>query len=136
MKRQRRKPTRTRTQAQAKQVDAGDTGELIGRRTGQGAAALRRAAARPEKIRRDAYVDTSLPGVSAADRKAGGDMTARRNSKLRAPRATAALEDSRTKPSRKSTRRSANRAKSGQAKTGAVLLRTHSPASRAGRRSG
>lgn len=116
-------------------MDPGDTGELIGRRTGQGAAALRRAAARPEKARRDAYVDTSLPGVSAADRKAGGDMTARRNSKRRAPRAAAALEDSRTRPSRKSTRRSANRAKSGQAKTVTVMVRATSPSARAGRRS-
>jgi pimeloyl-ACP methyl ester carboxylesterase len=132
MKRQRRSPTRTRNQA--KQVDPGDTGELIGRRTGQGAAALRRATARPEKVRRDAYVDTSLPGVSASDRKAGGDMTARRNSKARAPKAASALEDSRTRPSRKSTRRSANRAKSGQAKTVTVMVRATSPSARAGRR--
>ncbi|HSK04342.1 MAG TPA: hypothetical protein VK932_23975 [Kofleriaceae bacterium] len=115
-------------------MDPGDTGELIGRRTGQGAAALRRAGARPETARRDAYVDTSLPGVSASDRKAGGDMTARRNTRGRAPRATAALEDSRTRPSRKSTRRSANRGKSSQGKERTAVARVVSPSARAGRR--
>jgi hypothetical protein len=115
-------------------VDPGDTGELIGRRTGHSPAARKRARARPEKARRDAYVDTSLPGVSASDRKAGGDMTARRNTKARAPRATAALEDSRTRPSRKSTRRSANRGKPSQGKERTAVARSVSPSARAGRR--
>lgn len=93
--------------------DAADPGSYIGRRVGRGAANLEAALERPEKRRRDVPVDTSAPGVSATDRKAGGESTARRNTKARVPRATATLEDSRKgRPSRKSTRKSANRAKS------------------------
>ena len=89
-------------------------GALIGRRVGRSAANLRKAAARPEKERRDHYVDTSLPGVSASDRRAGGGSTARRNAMQRTRRATATLEDSaKERPTRKSTRKSANRAKQG-----------------------
>lgn len=124
----------TRTPIEATQAEPGDPGEIIGRRTGRGRAAVRRALARPEKARRDAYVDTSRPGVSATDRRAGDNMTARRNTKARAPRATAALEDSRTKPSRKSTRRSANRAKLSQGKERTALARAISPSARAQRR--
>lgn len=89
-------------------------GALIGRRVGRSAANLKKAAARPEKAQRDYYVDTSLPGVSASDRRAGGGSTARRNTMLRTRRATATLEDSaKSRPSRKSTRKGANRAKQG-----------------------
>jgi ribosome-associated translation inhibitor RaiA len=89
-------------------------GSLIGRRVGRSASNLKKAAARPEKARRDAHVDTSLPGVSASDRRAGGGSTARRNTMLRTRRATATLEDSaKERPSRKSTRKGANRAKQG-----------------------
>jgi hypothetical protein len=89
-------------------------GSLIGRRVGRSTANLKKAAARPEKERRDYYVDTSLPGVSASDRRAGGGSTARRNTMLRTRRATATLEDSaKERPSRKSTRKGANRAKQG-----------------------
>jgi ribosome-associated translation inhibitor RaiA len=89
-------------------------GSLVGRRVGRSAANLEKAAARPEKERRDYYVDTSLPGVSASDRRAGGGSTARRNTLKRTRRATATLEDSATgRPSRKSTRKSASRAKQG-----------------------
>ncbi len=130
----RQRPSPTRIRSTARQVEPGDTGEIIGRRTGRGPAALRRALARPEKVRRDAYVDTSQPGVSATDRKAGGDITARRNTKARAPRATAALEDSRTRPSRKSTRRSANRGKPSQGKERTAVARVISPSARARRR--
>jgi hypothetical protein len=62
--------------------------------------------------RRDVPVDTSLPGVSATDRKAGLRDTADRNRSARAGRkGGAALESSKTTPSRKSTRRSAGRVK-------------------------
>ncbi len=91
-----------------------DPGSWIGRRVGRGVANLRAALERPEKHRRDVPVNTAEPGVSATDRKAGGNATARRNTRARAPRATATLEDSRqARPSRKPTRRSANRTKSG-----------------------
>lgn len=83
-------------------------GSLIGARVGRSAANLKRTLAWSNRV------DTSQPGVSATDRKAGGGSTAARNVKRRTSRATAALEDSATgKPSRKSTRASANRAKAG-----------------------
>src|SRR5690606_25696624 len=83
-----------------------DDGRLIGRRVGRSAANLQRAAARPEKQRRDVPVDTSAPGRSATDRRVGATATATRNTKLNRSGMTAALEDSATgKPSRKSTRR-------------------------------
>jgi hypothetical protein len=68
---------------------------------------------RPPRPRRDQPVDTSLPGVSATDRKAGGGSTAGRNASARAGRKGGArLEDSATgKPSRTSTRKSAGRSK-------------------------
>lgn len=57
-------------------------------------------------------MDTSKPGVSATDRKAGAGSTAKRNvSKRAAKKGGAVLEDSATKPSRKSTRRASGRAK-------------------------
>jgi ribosome-associated translation inhibitor RaiA len=89
-----------------------EDGSLIGRRVGQSDENLARAAERPEKERRDATVDTARPGWNATDRRAGGSSTAARNTKLRAPRAAAALEDSaEDRPSRKSTRKSENRQK-------------------------
>jgi hypothetical protein len=85
---------------------------LIGRRVGRAAANLDDAAARPEKERGDALVDTAEPGTSATDRRAGGDNTARRNTNKGTSGATSALEDSlQARPSRKSTRRSKNRSK-------------------------
>jgi hypothetical protein len=108
-------------------------GSFIGRRVGRSRANLLRAAEKPE--RRDSWVDTSLPGVSATDRKAGGGSTAARNVRLRARRATATLEDSALeRPSRKSTRRSANRQKSG-AKLGRKKKRAHHAPSARARRS-
>ena len=109
------------------------TGEIIGRRVGRGPEALERALARPEKRRRDVYVDTAAPGVSASDRRAGGRYTARRNTLGRTSRATATLEDSRTTPSRKSTRRSANRGKPSQMKERTALARSVTPSARAAR---
>lgn len=67
----------------------------------------------PPRPRRDEPVDTSLPGVSASDRKVGSGATASRNrSRSAAKKAGFALEDSATgKASRKAGRKSANRAK-------------------------
>lgn len=86
-----------------------DDGSLIGRRVGRGPEALERALARPEKERGDAFVDTAAPGTSASDRKAGYGASAARNTRRRTSAASVTLEDSRTAPSRKSTRKSANR---------------------------
>lgn len=68
---------------------------------------------RPPRPPRNIPIDTSLPGVSATDRRAGGGSTARRNlSQSAADRGVYVLEDSASgKPSRRSTRKSANRAK-------------------------
>jgi hypothetical protein len=88
-----------------------DEGSLIGRRVGRSRDQLERALARPEKQRRDAYVDTSAASTSASDRKVGYGATARRNTKRNTKGLTSALEDSRTTPSRKSTRKSGNRAR-------------------------
>jgi hypothetical protein len=111
----------------------GDDGSLIGRRVGQGREALARALARPEKTRRDAFVDTAAPGASASDRKAGYGATAARNTLRRAPRAAVALEDSRTVPSRKSTRKSANRMRSSAALERAESMRRQRPGAHAAR---
>ncbi|MBA3397482.1 MAG: hypothetical protein H0T89_32955 [Deltaproteobacteria bacterium] len=110
-----------------------DAGEIIGRRVGRGVDAMDQALARPEKIRRDAYIDTAAPGVSETGRKAGGPATARRNSRASDDRATSALEDSRTKPSRKSTRRSANHGKTSHGKERAAVARTTSASAKAHR---
>jgi hypothetical protein len=110
------------------------SGALIGRRVGRSRQRLELAASRPEKRRGDAIVDTALPGVSATDRKVGATATAKRNTQLRAQRATATLEDSATgQPSRKSTRRSANRAKSGSKIGRRVKRELHEPKARARR---
>jgi len=109
-------------------------GELIGRRVGRGPEALARALARPEKKNRAAYVDTAKPGVSASDRRAGGNATARRNTLARTTRATATLEDSRTRPSRKTTRRSANRGNPAQTKERAAAAKIQRPVARRARK--
>jgi hypothetical protein len=89
-----------------------EDGSLIGRRVGRSEERLRRVAARPEKERRDAWVDTAQPGTSASDRKVGAGSTARRNTKLDRSGMTSMLEDSaQDRPSRKSTRRSTGRAR-------------------------
>jgi hypothetical protein len=117
----------------SREADAPES--LIGRREGRSQQQLEKAAARPEKTRRDYYVDTSLPGVSATDRKAGGTSTARRNTKKRTSKATATLEDSlQERPSRKSTRRSANRAKQGSKLQRRQMQRVISPKSKARKR--
>jgi hypothetical protein len=129
-----RKRAGARPEASASRAAPPDAGSLIGRRVGRGPDNLKAALDRPEKRRRDGSVDTASPGVSATDRKAGGNSTARRNTLRSAPRATATLEDSRqTTPSRKSTRKSANRAKSGTNLQKKALARTTSSTARARR---
>lgn len=111
-----------------------DEGSLIGRRVGRGPVNLAAALERPEKARRDLPVDTSLPGISATQRKAGGRNTARRNTMAKTTRATATLEDSeQPQPSRKSTRRSANRAKAATNLQKRVIAQTTSASARARR---
>ncbi|MFO0673752.1 MAG: hypothetical protein U0235_29720 [Polyangiaceae bacterium] len=70
-------------------------------------------AKRAPRPKRNEPVDTSLPGVSASDRKAGHGRSGERNvSKRAAKKGGAKLEDSATgKPSRKSTRKSSGGAK-------------------------
>jgi hypothetical protein len=121
-------PARKRTRKAAK----GDVqGSLIGRRVGRSKDDLDDVLAKG-KAREPEY-DTARPGVSATSKKAGGRSTARRNVMKRAPRATATLEDSRTTPSRKSTRRSANRQKSATPKQHSVQVASRSPKTRATR---
>lgn len=111
-------------------------GSLIGRRVGRAKSNLLQAAERPEKLRRDVPVDTSLPGVSASHRKVGAESTATRNTKLRRRGMTVTLEDSATgKPSRKSTRRSQNRAKAGSKQGRRTKRALTSPKARARRAS-
>ena len=85
-----------------------DEGSFIGKRVGRGPANWAAVLERPEKLRRDIDVDTAQVGVSASDRRAGSSSTARRNSKRDQGGMTYALEDSRTRPSRKSTRGSSS----------------------------
>lgn len=130
--RSRRGRARRRRALEPRAESSLDAGSLIGRRVGRGAANLARALERPEKRRRDVYVDTAAPGVSATDRKAGGGATARRNTRKKAPRATAALEDSReARPSRKSTRKSANRARGATNLQKRAVAAARSPQARA-----
>lgn len=108
-----------------------DEGSLIDKRVGHAETNLEATLARPEKRRRDVLVDTAQPGVSASDRRAGYGATAARNVKRNTAGMQAALEDSRTKPSRKSTRRSANRAKAATPKELTAQLAAHDPHVRA-----
>jgi len=130
-----RKPTarRERTGPARKQPQREDGGSLICRRVGRSKENLERALARPEKARRDAYVDTAASGTSATDRRAGYGATAARNTRRRTSGMASALEDSRTRPSRKSTRKSANRTPAATALELRAKLRTRSPKSRATR---
>lgn len=110
-----------------------DDGSLIGRRVGRSKANLARALARPEKLRRDAFVDTAAPGTSASDRKAGYGATAARNTRAGGSGLTYALEDSRKRPSRKSTRKSSQRARPSAALERNVSLQAQTPKARARR---
>jgi hypothetical protein len=91
---------------------------------------------RPPRPRRDRPVNTALPGVSATDRKVGGNSTAARNvSKSAGRKAAYQLEDSvaRLPPSRKSTRGGANKQKQSVQLWGKQLRATTSPSQRARR---
>ncbi len=79
-------------------------------------------------------VGRARENLEAAWAWSGEGSTAARNARLRAPKATATLEDSaRTRPSRKSTRKSAERSKSGS-KLGRRTQREHpAPSARAAR---
>ena len=86
----------------------------------------------PPRRRRDHPVDTAQPGVSATDRRAGGNSTAGRNrSKSAAKKASYVLEDSRERPSRKSTRRARNRQKPDNNLKRRQMRKTTSAAARA-----
>lgn len=110
-----------------------DDGSLIGRRVGRGRKALERVLARPEKQRRDAFVDTAAPGTSASHRKAGRGATAARNARRRTSRASVALEDSRTQPSRKSTRTSSGRQRASAELERSERIKRRTPSAQAAR---
>jgi hypothetical protein len=80
-------------------------------------------------------VDTSQPGVSATDRRAGGGRSGARNVSKRAERKGGArLEDSETgKASRKSTRKSAGRVKPSSNLQRRAIRKSASPQARAAR---
>jgi hypothetical protein len=89
-------------------------------------------AKQPRPPRRDIGVDTSKPGVSATDRKAGLGSSARRNLKKNvSSRSSVALEDAKGRPSRKATRKAANRAKPSNNLTRRQIRRTSSAKARA-----
>jgi len=100
-------------------------------RTQQQRAAKPPKAKKPARPRRAAVVDTSLPGVTATDRKA----TRRSNrSSLAGRRGGAALEDTGTgTPSRKSTRKSSDRTKRSTNQQLQAVRTTTSPSARAAR---
>jgi ribosome-associated translation inhibitor RaiA len=109
--------------------------EMSAKPRGKRARSLREA--QPEPQEQSEGVDTSLPGVSATDRKAGGGSTARRNLKKNLAGLTSALEDSaQSTPSRKSTRRSAGRAKRDNNLQQRETRKLHSPKERARRNLG
>lgn len=88
---------------------------------------------KPQRPRRDSPVDTSLPGVSATDRKAGGASTAARNRYGKGHDPQKVLEDSSSgRPSRKSTRKGPNRAATALSRR--QLARLSTAKSRANRR--
>lgn len=106
---------------------------LIGRREGRGTLQQRVVLARPEKRRRDLFTDTSLPGVSETDRKAGGGHSARRNTRKGSSKMTVTLEDSLGKPSKKSTRRSKGGGKPSHGKERAAVAKSMTPKARSQR---
>jgi hypothetical protein len=86
---------------------------------------------KPVPAPRSYKVDTSLPHVSASDRRHGGKSTGERNLSL-GKKAIYALEDSRAPkpPSRKTTRRSKNRQKAATTRKGRQQLEATSPGRR------
>jgi hypothetical protein len=90
----------------------------------------------PKRPRRDQPVNTALPGISATDRKAGGNSTGTRNlSKSAAKKVPYMLEDSvaRLPPSRRSTRRGANKQKQDAGLRNKQMQASSSPSQRARR---
>lgn len=85
---------------------------------------------RPKRARRDEVVDTSLPGVSATDRKAGPTRSRRAGR-----RGGAALEDvaPTATRSRKSTRKSSDGTKRTTNQQLRAVRQTRSPSARAAR---
>ena len=95
--------------------------------------ASRKPRAKKVRPRRDVPVDTSLPGVSATNRKAGR-AGARNVSKRAAKKGGAVLEESATsRPSRKSTRRSAGRLEPAAPLRTRQVERVRSPEAKAAR---
>jgi len=86
----------------------------------------------PPKRRRDNPVDTSLPGVSASDRKAVVHPSGSRNQQARSDnKGSASLEVSNGKPSRTSTRKSAGHIKRTSNLQLRAITRASAPKSRA-----
>ncbi|MDB4988277.1 MAG: put [Myxococcaceae bacterium] len=105
---------------------------LFGRHVGHGPEQLSTLADRPEKVRRDLPVDTSAPGVTASDRKAGYGHTGKRNTKLNTEGMAYKLEDSTVdRPSRKSTRGGTNHVKADANLTLRTRSATQTPKARA-----
>lgn len=91
-------------------------------------------ARKPARKPRDTHVDTARPGVSATDRKVGKGSSAKRNASERAGRkAEVQLEDSKDKPTRKSTRRSKHGGKTSSPLERRAKLDTRKPKARAAR---
>jgi hypothetical protein len=117
--------------------ESADREPLFGKRAGHGRDQLMLLQQRPEKVRRDLPVDTSKPGTSASDRKAGYGHTGKRNTKLHNTGMTYALEDSTgARPSRKSSRRSSARSKPASGLTLRTKSAVSSPKSNAARAAG
>lgn len=108
---------------------AADKESLIDHRVGTGSDALGRAIAR----RRSSPQPPLDTETGPSRRNAGRGSTAARNAKTNTAGMTALLEDSATKPSRKSTRGSANGAKSGGEIQKTVHAQLSSPKARATR---
>jgi hypothetical protein len=87
----------------------------------------------PPRPRRDVPVDTSQPGVSATDRRAGYPRKPSRAVALKAPYA---FEPAESRPSRKSTRKANTRQRTDskmQAKRRVAMLRPGARTTRSGR---
>jgi hypothetical protein len=107
---------------------------LFDKRVGRNDDQLKMLQARPEKDRRDVWIDTAEPGVSADQRKAGNGHSAKRNTRLHTSGAAYHLEDSGNgQPSRRSTRAGLH----GIKPAGGLAIRTqaavHKPSARAAR---
>jgi hypothetical protein len=83
----------------------------------------------PQRPRRDRPVDTSKPGVSATDRRAG--LTGSANRAARAREGAALEETESARPSRKSTRKSHGRVKRTSNLHRRAIRKNRSPKTRA-----